>query len=69
MLGGLMFEVLTSGLAPFYWLNPSLTAQVRRRAPFKLQSVDIARNLLERAVCASVVCVVGSCFFLCSDVA
>ena len=30
MLGGLMFEVLTCGLSPYYWLTPPLTAQRRR---------------------------------------
>ena len=29
MLGGLMFEVLTCGLTPYYWLNPALAAQVQ----------------------------------------
>ena len=28
MLGGLMFEVLTCGLTPYYWLHGSLVAQV-----------------------------------------
>ena len=28
MLGGLMFEVLTCGLTPYYWLAPMLIAQV-----------------------------------------
>ena len=28
MLGGLMFEVLTCGLIPYYWLTPTLIAQV-----------------------------------------
>ena len=28
MLGGLMFEVLTCGLTPFYWLHPTLITQV-----------------------------------------
>ena len=32
MLGGLMFEVLTCGLAPYYWLMPALIAQVRGMA-------------------------------------
>ena len=32
MLGGLMFEVLTCGLTPFYWLNPTLMSQRRRQA-------------------------------------
>ena len=29
MLGGLMFEVLTCGRTPYYWVLPNLIAQVR----------------------------------------
>ena len=32
MLGGLMFEVLTCGLTPYYWLIPALAAEVRFRS-------------------------------------
>ena len=38
MLGGLMFEVLTGGFAPYHWLHAPLTAQRRRHAagiPFR----------------------------------
>ena len=33
MFGGLMFEVLTCGRTPFYWLNPTLVSQVRKLPP------------------------------------
>ena len=38
MLGGLMFEVLTCGRTPFYWLDQSILKHVRR-APAGIQPV------------------------------
>ena len=45
MLGGLMFEVLTCGRMPYFWINDMrLVAQVRKASPFQVAALAMARD-------------------------
>ena len=46
MLGGLMFEVLTCGLTPYYWMTPALIAQVG--GTLSLHRIELLPPVLSR---------------------